>query len=57
MHTYIFFRFDVEICNSVRATQNEILKKVPGKFGIFCNRTTPINEDIIKAAGKKLIVT
>jgi len=29
------------------------MKKVPGKFAIFCSPVNKINEELIKTAGKK----
>lgn len=49
---FVFFRFDVEICDSTQATREEMLKKVPGTFGIFCWASTKIDEEVIKAAGE-----
>lgn len=45
-------RFDVEICKSLNATHEELVKNVPGIFAIYCCSTAKINEEIIKAAGK-----
>lgn len=49
----ICFRFDVEISSSGIATHEEVLEKITGKFGIFCCPSVRVNEEIIKAAGKK----
>lgn len=51
--TCLYFRFDVEISDGIQATRKEILEKIPGKYAIFCTPTAKIDEEFIKAAGKK----
>jgi len=48
---FIYFRFDVEICDSLQVTRAEIMKKIPGKFAIFCSPPNEIDEELIKTAG------
>jgi len=50
-YLFIYFRFDVEVCDSKLVTQAELMKKVPGKFGIFCSPANKIDEELIKTAG------
>jgi len=50
-HVFVYFRFDVKICDSIQATRTEILKDIPGKFAIFCNPSNKIDEELIKTAG------
>lgn len=50
-HVFIYFRFDVKICDSMLATRAEILKEIPGKFAIYCSPLTKIDEELIKTAG------
>ncbi|XP_025414551.1 glyoxylate reductase/hydroxypyruvate reductase-like [Sipha flava] len=49
-------RFEVEICESIQSTKEEMLKKIPGFFGIFCCPSIMINEEVMKAAGPSLKV-
>ncbi|KAL4089500.1 hypothetical protein QTP88_024526 [Uroleucon formosanum] len=49
-------RFDVEVCDSIQVTRAEIMKKVPGKFAIFCSPLNKIDEELIKTAGPSLKV-
>ncbi|VVC30906.1 D-isomer specific 2-hydroxyacid dehydrogenase, catalytic domain,D-isomer specific 2-hydroxyacid [Cinara cedri] len=49
-------QFEVEKCNSEIASYEEILEKIPGKFGIFCSTLNTINEEVIKSAGPSLKV-
>lgn len=53
----VFIRFEVEICESLQSTREEILKKIPGFFGIFCCPSIMINEEVMKAAGKKFTIS
>lgn len=48
---YFYLRFDIELYDSIHATREEILKKIQGKFGIFCSSSIQVNEEFIKAAG------
>jgi len=48
---FLYFRFDVEICDSLLATRAEIMQKIPGKFAIFCSPSNKIDEELIKTAG------
>lgn len=48
----IYFRFDIELYDSDQSTREVLLKKIQGKFGIFCAPSIKINEELIKAAGK-----
>ncbi|XP_060870334.1 glyoxylate reductase/hydroxypyruvate reductase-like [Metopolophium dirhodum] len=49
-------RFDVEVCDFRPVTRAEIMKKVPGKFAIFCSAFNKIDEELIKTAGPSLKV-
>lgn len=48
---YVYFRFDIELYDSNQGTREDILKKIQGKFGIFCTPSIKIDEEFIKAAG------
>lgn len=51
----MYFRFDVEICDFAQATKAEMIRKIPGKFAVFCCPSNKIDEELIKTAGYKLV--
>jgi len=50
-HLFIYFRFNVEVCDAIQPTRAEIMEKIPGKFAIFCCPSNKIDEELIKTAG------